>query len=297
MDITSNFSKEQLLNMFLLFYDTSYWINKTRTLQLLIENEDLLNIINQDEVLKNFQKEEMKRLYQYELYMTSFHSSEALFGLVFAFLFQKETPWIYLTEYRFEDFNKLIEMIKNKGLSSIIKEEDTPKFIQWLFFPMATKDNFKEFGKIEGSTDFIDKYLKKLAYTLSDKKDYNSFKHGFRGLPVRSTLTIQNKQTNSPLLESSGESCLYLDFDFKKENEVTKKILKIVTKTYSYKTAVNVIVTNTQLIRNIVDARKQIIVDKKTQINFSLFHDKTVNDIFFNELKEKPTRVLKFEIK
>ena len=113
MDITSTFSKEQILNMFLTFYDTDWWINKTRTLQLLIEDEELLTKINQDKILKRFDKEKLKHSYQYGLHITSYHSSEALFGLLFAFLFKKDTPWVYLTEYSFEDFNKYISNLKD----------------------------------------------------------------------------------------------------------------------------------------------------------------------------------------
>ena len=91
-NITSIFSKEEILNMFLTFYDTNWWIIKTRTLQLLIEDEELLIRINQDKVLKKFEKDKLKRSYEYDLYMTSYHSSEALFGLLFAFLFQKYLP-------------------------------------------------------------------------------------------------------------------------------------------------------------------------------------------------------------
>ena len=131
MDITSNFSKEQLLNMFLSFYDTDYWITKIRTLQLLIEDEELLKKVSQDEVLKKFDKEKLKRSYQYELHMASYHSSEALFGLIFAFLFQKETPWVYLTEYRFDEFNKLVGDIKERGFASIIKEDEDTYTVEY----------------------------------------------------------------------------------------------------------------------------------------------------------------------
>lgn len=297
MDITSNFSKEQLLNMFLSFYDTDYWITKIRSLQLLIEDEELLKKINQDKILKEFDKEKIKRSYQYELHMSSYHSSEALFGLVFAFLFQKDTPWIYLTEYRFNDFNKLIDGIKEKDFSSMLKEEDIPKFLQWLFFPGVTKENFNEYDKIEKSIEFITKYLKALAHTISDKKDYNSYKHGFRGLPIMSAIKIENMQDKLKSLESSGKSCLYLDFDIETNNGTPNKRLKIVTKTYSYKTALNIVATNTQLIKNIIESRRQIILDKSTQIKFSLFFDKEVKDIFHTELKDKPFHISKFQIK
>src|SRR3989344_3728796 len=288
MDITSTFSKEEILNMFLTFYDTDWWINKTRTLQLLIEDGEILTKINQDKILMKFDKEKLKRSYQYELHMTSYHSSEALFGLLFAFLFEKDTPWVYLTEYRFENFNKLVEGIKNKGLGSIMKEEQISKFIQWLFFAGVTKKEFDDYEKIENSIEFVNKYLKSLAATLSDKKDYNSYKHGFRGLPIRSAITIRKQQVNVPPLESSGEACLYLDFDFENNNGSKKKRLKIVTKIYSYKTALNIIITNTQLIKNIIEVRKQMIIDKNNQITFGLFHDKKVKDIFHTELKDKP---------
>ena len=297
MDITSNFSKEQLLNMFLSFYDTDYWITKIRTLQLLIEDEELLKKVSQDEVLKKFDKEKLKRSYQYELHMASYHSSEALFGLIFAFLFQKETPWVYLTEYRFDEFNKLVGDIKERGFASIIKEDEIPKFIGWLFFPGVSKENFSEYEKIEKSISFIESYLKSVARTLSDKKDYNSYKHGFRGLPIKSVITIQKQEANIPPLESSGESSLYLDFDIETKNGTPNKRLKIVTKTYSYKTALNIIATNTQMIKNIVESRKHIIVDKATQVNFALFFDKEIKDIFHTELKDKPFHISKFQIK
>lgn len=295
MDILSNFSKDEILNMFFTFYDTDWWINKTRTLQLLIEDEELLTKVNQDEILKRFDKEKLKRSYQYELHMTSYHSSEALFGLLFAFLFEKDTPWVYLTEYSFVDFNKLVDGIKNKGLESIMKEEEISNFIQQLFFAGVTKNEFDDYGKVEKSIEFVNQYLKSLATTLSDKKDYNSYKHGFRGLPIKSTITIQKQQINVPQLESSGEACLYLDFDF--ENDKRSKRLKIVTKIYSYKTALNIIITNTRLIKNIIEVRKQILIDKNNQITFSLFHDREVKDIFHTELKDKPYHISKFQIK
>jgi 3'-phosphoadenosine 5'-phosphosulfate (PAPS) 3'-phosphatase len=73
--------------------------------------------------------------------------------------------------------------------------------------------------------------------------------------------------------------------------------LKLSSKSYFYKKALNIIAINATLIKNIIFARKQMFIDKKQEISFSTFEDKEASAIFYEEIKETLPRITKFQIK
>ena len=114
MTIKSKFSKEYLNKIFFKFYDADYWWNKTMYLQSIIERSEILDLIEEHVKVETFDSQAIKKTCQFDIHMTSFHSMEALFSTIFAFIFKPENPWIYLTEYKSGQLNSNIKKIANK---------------------------------------------------------------------------------------------------------------------------------------------------------------------------------------
>jgi hypothetical protein len=216
VEIISNFEKDDLLRIFLKMYNTEFWVHKARVMQMIIEDEKILETITKDEIMKRYTPEEIKRSFQYELYMTSFHSSETLFGVLFAFLFQKDTPWLFLSEYKTKNLFDLIEVVADKGIGAILPKDKKHEAITWLFFPaMFKRSKDAKMGDIDidKNIKFIEEYLKLLARDFLDREDYNSYKHGFRGIPLTSVVTITDQETGKQI-RCPSETCLYLDYEW-----------------------------------------------------------------------------------
>jgi len=292
--LTSHHTEKFLYKFFIDFYNYNYWTYKARILQLIIENNEPFEILFKDEVLSKHPKDNVINSLKFEVYFTLFHSTEALFALIFGLMFNKKNLWFWISEYKFEEINKLINQVSENGIESFAKGREKD-LLGYLFFALVPKDH-EDNEKIEKSMQFINDYLKRLAKEYSDKGDYNSYKHGLRALNINASVRMQEQDTGKPIFESSTDATVYLGKERVKIDNVEMDKIVLLTKALDYKKAINIIGVNIALIHNIIEARRATLKKKQsTQIKFLLFHDRSVADIFKPTIKGSAL-VSKFKI-
>jgi hypothetical protein len=207
-----------------------------------------------------------------EVHFTAYHSTESLFGLLFAFVYQPDAPWIWLTKYQFDEFNELVSRLAKDGLALFGSDEE--QVAKALFF--NSKDPTLQ-NAIDHSAKFTATYVKALAKEFQDKADYNSYKHGLRTLipqEFRAQLGQQLKQIEWAELVTSY---LVLKKPVRWKNQWVSD-LELVFRALDYERSKRIIVTNTHLMHNLFEIKKAL-TSGKSRVTLCLFDSDNVYDI------------------
>jgi hypothetical protein len=248
-----------LLKEFLEGYDYLSWAYKASVLTILIEDPTLFNQVKErfeSDFGKNVtpSKETLMNFYKMEMHFSAYHSTEALFALIFAFLFQPDLPWLWLTMYTNKNFSDLVHRLSEKGLSLFGK--DAKLVARGLFF--SVKDE-KLNGTIEHSADFAASYIKELAKDFLDRDDYNSYKHGLRTLAAR-----EFKAALGPVNWQEEATTTYLTLT--KPTETREAIVRdvcVTIKAIDYVRSKRIIATNTNLMHNLFEIKKAQAIERQ----------------------------------
>lgn len=281
-------SDDNLREFFLNNYQYSSWLHKFNILTYAIDNIEKLKIEFKEltsEGTKPTNLGLVKRSLKYELYFTSFHITEALFSLVYAYLNYPKNPWLILTVYTSEELNDFIGKIRYKKV--VLSKNE----IAFIFFLITDLDKFllerkdiipEEIEKIKMSINFIGEYLPRLAREYLENKDgYNSYKHGLRVMSGKSFVNVTEEKSGKSILSLRGDAIVFLERQRCEGKDCFK--VRTTTKSFSYERASKIFHINYRLIQNIVYIRKQVMnskKDDKEKIALNLFLKEKANDIF-----------------
>ena len=131
--------------------------------------------------------------------------------------------------------------------------------VQYIFYGLLTNDQLK--GRIDESLLAIRKILKILAADISDRKEYNAYKHGLRIFPVSSYFSLHDHKTMEEIIKwDLRDSMSYIEHD-----EKTGRI-DIVTKLFDPMRDHNLTIMCNNLISNMIMIRRSSYNEKGKMI-------------------------------
>jgi hypothetical protein len=201
-----------------------------------------------------------------DIHFTAYHSTEALIALIFALAVDPKLPWTYLTTYNSSDFNQMVSLLADKGLSTF--SADGKLVAKALFFnvTLGQADDL-----VENSAQFTVQYIRELARLFRDRQDYNSFKHGLRTLKPKISSTSLSSINGKPIIQWSELATTYLEVEAPVElNGRSVRYVHLVSKAIDFEKSVRIIETNTRLIHNLLEIQKAIATGRK-EIALTLF--------------------------
>jgi hypothetical protein len=207
-----------------------YWLYKAEMIKSLLDNNEKFQDSNGTLEIFDGSLKEYQQMLKHELHFTYYHQAEALFELIFALekLDDKYT-WLILSEsYRHQKkyaekineiaggsnklFDKEVKLKSGKSLS----------FIEWLLYDAYGEQIQSD--ELKTSLVKAKEIIQIIAKDLSDKAQYNAFKHGMRVLPLWKYFSIKAKDKEKKGVKFDLEnSFTFLSFpkDRSKIDEVT----------------------------------------------------------------------------
>lgn len=180
------FDLEKMDDNFYLNFDTKFWINKSKIIKKLIDDEELKKQFDLD-------GDSHSEFLLKDLHMTKVHCCETLLRILIVTKKHPYQPLIPLISIRSQKFNSEIEKIVKIGLDRYWDSDD---LFQNLFYPYDFKNN-EEIEKLELSLNFIKTAVKLIAKDYLDHKYYNALKHGFYGTTISNfSLSVKRHESN-----------------------------------------------------------------------------------------------------
>jgi len=270
--IVTPIPEKDLLKKFVEEYDYLFWINRVAILHRAIEDSEFrLKIVEQVQLRLDRENlpipdESILDRIKLEMHFTAYHSTEALLGLIFAFVYQPELPWLWLTTYSFSEFNEMVAGLAEKGFSMFHSDEKL--VAKALFFNVADEELA---DLVENSANFTIDYVRRLAKEFQDKQDFNSYKHGLRTMRAKPSSPKLRSLDGKELLRWNELTTTYLEVGKRVEkNGQVFRDLRIVNKAIDHEKSVRIIVTNTHLMRNLFEIRKAQLLGR-SEIEVKLF--------------------------
>lgn len=260
-----------LLKNFLEGYDYLAWINRAALLDIIVSQPEFCKKIESTIMLllgdgPALSSEHIVKTAKLEMHFAAYHSTESLLGLLFAFTIDPSAPWIWLTHYKFKEFNELVSKLAKDGLSMFNRNPEA--IAKSLFFLSE-----HETPAISNSAKFGVDYIKGLAKEFQEKADYNSYKHGLRTLAPHDF-----RASIGPLKwEELTTTYLVLGNPMKWKGDLLRD-LHVVYKAIDYERSKRIIITNTQLMHNLFEIKKALI-NGQTQIKAFTFENEKAFDI------------------
>lgn len=274
-----------------------YWLFKAEMLYNMIKDDasDFQDNDGNLEALGGSVKE-FQQMLKYELHFTYYHQVEALFELIFALekvMGESKYVWLEMSQYKSGDmqrFAKKIKKLANGGDDLRSKKVDLTdgreiSFYEWLIFDAFVPEIKKNEEQIRLSSEKVDEIIKFAAKDLSDKKEYNAFKHGMRVLHLFDKFSIGDKKTNKFGLDFDlKNSFTYVNYPKNKQKSDGKAgDVQAVTKGYNPRHDLLKIKLITMLMSGIIEVRKMRFYGKGRIMEFQ---DYDINEKL-NELKPK----------
>jgi len=247
-----------------------YWLFKAEMLYKMIEsNETAFHDKDGNLEALGASSKEFQQMLKYELHFTYYHQTEALFELIFALekvMGESKYVWLEMSQYKAGDMQKFAGKIKRLAngsdelRSKKVNLTDGRKisFFEWLIFDSFVPKIEKSEDQVKVSTEQVDDIILFSAKDLSDKKEYNAFKHGMRVLHLFDNFKIGDKGKNKFELNFDLEnSFTYLNYPKDKQRSDGKAgDVQAVTKGYSPKQDLMKIKLITMLMTGIIEVRK-----------------------------------------
>jgi hypothetical protein len=144
--------------------------------------------------------------------------------------------------------------------------------IQYLFYGLLT--DVKLNGQLMESLNAIRKILKIISIDISDRKEYNSYKHGFRIFPVNSFFSIHDHKTGDEIIKWDVKDSM----SFMEKNEKTGQI-DVVTKLFDTERDHNLTIMCNNLISNIILIRRISYQEGEQKVGIVLFKPEDVDKL------------------
>ena len=255
--------QNELLRDFLEGYDYLSWANRAACLDLIISQPEFCAKIEataKSLLGQNGPPVAIERIInsaKLEMHFAAYHSTESLLGLLFAFTIDPSYPWVWLTKYRFEEYNALVSKLAKVGLAMFNPRPDAETFAKFLFFN-STEPRYKT--EIDRSAKFAITYFKMLANEFQDRADYNSYKHGLRTLAPHEFKAKLESETKQALLNWDELTTTYLVLmnPVKWKSELVSD-LHVVYKAIDHERSKRIIIMNTHLMYNLFQIQKALV--------------------------------------
>lgn len=285
-------AREDLNEFFIQFYDYNSWFYKLKLLDLCLKKPNKFISQIGDKELKKSDKKKFIRTLKSEIFFTQFHLSEALFGLMYSFIRDETNPWIILTVYKSEELNNFVQKIKDKKLQL------TDDLIFYLFY-FGIIDKEKEREDIKKSIKFIRDFIIALSNEFTNHDAYNSYKHGFRVMNLKSSFSLSKEQ--KAFFSITGDAHTFLKKEFIFHNpKIRTSFFKIseVSESFDYRRSLRISINILRLITNIVKSRQNFMKYKKARktepekMKIGIYKKSDVKEIF----KIDPNTYFRFKI-
>ena len=200
-------------------YQHSYIFAKAILLKGVINNPtEIMDLIQENRHPKFSNYEAVVSDLKAEIHFSMYHALESMFAMIFALIKQPDNVWIWLTNYNFSKFNKMIAKVAESNISSI-SERDELETIQTLFFKHCPEE-FLEQVQTKNAIKNISKILILCAREMIDKSEYNSYKHGLRLISGDLKLKLVNEKETTEKTIDIVPGFVYLDT--KNKNSIKK---------------------------------------------------------------------------
>jgi hypothetical protein len=248
-----NFPTEELQKRYFRGYHYNFWVTKAKALLYFINHPDKIEEVqsdnkedNVDYVLDNFKM---------EIHMMVFHSAESLFLNIMAAIFNPNYPWVFLAKCTPERLNGFIKQVSEQGLEGVLESPSPSEFMRNLMYPGVDGKHAK-FELAKKTSDQVVNYIKSLAKEYTDHFEYNSYKHGLRCFPGKTTSTMKDEKTDKVVFHSEQHSIEYLEFKNEMIEGSMQQRVRITDKTYDYMRDYGIIDTTTAILLNIFNKRR-----------------------------------------
>lgn len=244
-----------------------------RQMRLKRELEFLTNnpTTNQIDDIYDYSVDDHLRSIKIDIRQTYFQSIETVFELLFSFKpigteFRDDQVFSNLIKRKdhYEDIRKFAS-----GEGGLEFLEQTFEFdghgsmlgIQYLFYGFLTDDKLG--GQLVESLQAIRNVLKIIATDISDRKEYNSYKHGLRIFPVGKSFSIHDHKTMEEIIKWDIKDSM----SFMEKDEKSGQI-DVVTRLFDPERDHNLTIMCNNLISNLIMIRRSSYQekDKKTCI-------------------------------
>lgn len=254
-------------------YQHSYIFEKAALLKGIIDNPvSIIDSIQGNDGLQFSNYGAITSHLKAEIHFSMFHALESMFAMVFALIKQPDNVWVWLNNYKFNDFNKMIAKIADSNISAI-SEKNEFETIEFLFFKNCPKE-FVEQVKTKNAIQNISEILTLCANEMIDKSEYNSYKHGLRIVSGDLRLDLVNEKESKRETIDNVPGFVYL-------STKNKEPARIVPKQYSYERSYKIIRVSSQLTSLMVNQRK---LEYSGTVNCNIettdFSEIDVDDIF-----------------
>jgi hypothetical protein len=216
--------------------------------------------------------EDHLRSIKIDIRQTYFQSVETLFELIFSMKpvdgTVNDSRILKNLIKRKDHYNDIQCFAEEKGGMDFLYEEVMQGsvkigFIQYLFYGLL---DLRKNDNLQESLDAIIKILKIVAKDISDRREYNCYKHGLRIFPHANMFQVHNSETDSEILKWDLKDSM----TFVHEDNYKKEI-NVVTKMFDPETDLNMTFVCNNLISNLIMIRRR-------QLN----NNKPVGIVFFN---------------
>jgi len=201
-------------------FQVNFWDYKALTLEKLLEDSEkkppflirifpfLKSLFRQKKLaylssIVGYSKTDYQRMLRVEIHQNMLHAIDTLFTLIFSFkpkdrIVDDLNFWHTYSEKNF--FYDKIDSIATKQDGSLdflnthldLSDGATCTLGRYIFYLWNTNRNFD--NQINSSVESIKKALVSLAQELSDRGEYNSYKHGLRYLQAFTTFKLGGKE-------------------------------------------------------------------------------------------------------
>lgn len=260
-----------------------YWLYKAEMLFKMIEDDEKV-YHDKDGNLEALggNKKEFDLMLKYELHFTYYHQAEALFELIFALenvISESKYVWLEMSKYKPGDMQRFAKKVNRlsegsdelKAKKVSLTDGSEVSFYEWLFYDTFKNKLDLSENEIENTKERIDQIIRFAALDLSDKGEYNAFKHGMRALHILKDFSINgNKDSSFNINFNLNNSFTYINFPKNEEESGTKKgDIQEITKGYNPKLDMFKIQLLTITMAGIIEIRKQRFYNKGKVIHFN----------------------------
>jgi len=239
------------------------------------------------EKILDYSEKDFLKAIKSDIRQTLFQAIETVFDLVFALTKTRNGKYLDVEilrtlskpTFHYERISKIAE---NKleldflNLKVHLADNLSVSLGEYIFF-FGTYENQNFRAHINESLDAIKEALYILAKEFSDRKEYNSFKHGLRIVPALTFFILQNPDTKKDLAKWNLSDSL----TFYSENEKSGK-MEFVTKVFDTERDIKLTSLCSNLIWNIIKLRDLAFNKKKPNeivtLNVMLFNKDIVSE-------------------
>lgn len=222
----------------------------------------------------DYSVEDHLRSIKIDIRQTYFQAIETLFELIFSLKpvdgvinDSRILKNLVKRKDHYQDINSFAE---GKGGLDFLDQEVTQgnvkiKALQYIFYGLLDQ---RENGNFPESLEAIMKILKIIAHDISDRREYNCYKHGLRIFPHAGMFQVHNSETGNEILNwDLKDSMTFVHEDEK------QKVLNVVTKMFDSERDINMTFLCNNLISNLIMIRRTALKKEKVGIVFLKLED------------------------